>query len=305
MSKSALESDHRLRHVAPFALVAVVIIAASLLLTRSQRTDTALSIDAYRGLASWVDIYDSGAWRNPDATVKDMASHGVRTVFVQTGNSTSKGAVFKPSAQESFIRAAHARGMKVVAWYLPSMENVDGDYSRIARAFRFRTSDGQRFDSLALDIESTAVSPEIARNQALSELSAKIRNLVGESYPLGGIIPSPVSLAKKAGHWDTFPYQSVAQTYDVILPMGYYTYDGRGAAVAKAATIDNVRILRAQPGCASVPIHLIGGLADKSTTADVRAFSSAARRSGCIGTSLYSWTGTTDADWKALGGVSR
>ena len=305
MLKRTLKSEHPLRNVTWLALAAAVIIAASLLLVRALRTDRAPSIDAYRGLASWVDIYDRDAWRDPEATVKDMASHGVRTVFVQTGNSTSKAAIFKPSAQESFIRAAHARGMKVVAWYLPSMENVDRDYSRVAQAIRFRTSDGQRFDSLALDIESTAITPELARNQALSELSGKIRNLVGESYPLGGIIPSPVSLAKKAGHWDTFPYESVAKTYDVILPMGYYTYDGRGATVAKAATIDNVRILRAQPGCASVPVHLIGGLADKSTAADVRAFASAARHSGSIGTSLYSWTGTTDADWKALGGISK
>ena len=30
------------------------------------------SVDAYRGLASWVDIYDTRAWRDPAAAVSDM-----------------------------------------------------------------------------------------------------------------------------------------------------------------------------------------------------------------------------------------
>lgn len=304
MRKRTPKSDRPLRSFAWIAIAVAALIAASLLLARVL-PGTKLSVAAYRGLASWVDIYDRRAWADPEATVKDMASHGVSTVFVQTGNSTSEHAIFDPPAQEAFIRAAHARGMKVVAWYLPSMVNVDYDYDRVASAIRFKTSDGQHFDSLALDIESTAIIPELARNKALDALSAKIRGLVGASYPLGAIIPSPVSLAKKAGHWDTFPYESVAKTYDVMLPMGYYTYEGRGTAVARAATLGNVRILRAQPGCAKVPIHLIGGLADKSTSGEVQAFANAARQSGCIGTSLYSWTGTTEADWKALRGTNR
>ncbi len=301
MRERTQQSDQLLLNVAGVALVAIVLAVTSLLLAHIERP----SVDAYRGLASWVDVYDGRAWANPEAAVKDMASHGVRTLFVQTGNSTSKSAVFNPRAQAAFIRAAHARGMKVVAWYLPDMVNVTYDYDRIAQAIRFKTSDGQRFDSLALDIESTAISQESARNRALDVLSWKIRSLVGASYPLGAIIPSPVGIAKKAGYWDTFPYESVAKVYDVFVPMGYYTYHGRGAAAALADTLGNVRILRAQPGCANVPIHLIGGLAEKSTPAEVQAFANATRKSGCIGGSLYSWTGTTAADWKALRGISR
>jgi hypothetical protein len=86
----------------------------------------------------------------------------------------------------------------------------------------------------------------------------------------------------------------------VILPMGYYTFEGRGSAQARATTLANVRILRAQPGCASASIHLIGGLAEKSTTAEVQAFAQTSQDSGCLGASLYSWAGTTKSDWTSL-----
>lgn len=287
------------------ALVVAVLVAVSARESPSGRADAALSVDAYRGLGTWVDIHDGAAWKDPEAAVADMSGHGVRTLYLQTGNSTQESAVFEPAGQERFIRAAHARGLKVVAWYLPDLLDVTYDYHRVTQAIGFRTSDGQRFDSFALDIESIAVKDEEARNRALDSLGKLIRRLVGATYPLGAIIPSPVSLAKKAGHWDSFPYGSVAATYDVLLPMGYYTYDGRGAAVARADTLGNVAILRDQPGCSEVPVHLIGGLAHKSTAAEVRAFAIALRSTGCIGASLYDWAGTSGADWRELRNIGR
>ena len=306
-------SDRFLLAITMVAVTAVAIAATSMLLAdtsapptpTAKRVSAAPSIDAYRGLGSWVDMFDARAWADPEATVNDMASHGVRTLFIETGNSTSKTAVFEPQAQETFIRTAHIRGMKVVAWYLPDMRDLTYDYDRIAQTIAFETSDGQHFDSFALDIESTKVTPEVARNRALNRLSQKIRALVGQSYPLGAIIPSPVGIAKQVHYWDTLPYASIAKTYDVFVPMGYYTYHGHGASAVASDTAGNIRILRAQPGCATVPIHLIGGLAEKSNPAEVQAFADATVQSGCIGASLYGWVGTSASDWKALQGVNR
>ena len=134
----------------------------------------------------------------------------------------------------------------------------------------------------------------------LEQLSAKIRKLVGPTYPVGAIIPSPVGLTRPHSVWGNFPYSMLPRYYDIFVPMGYYTFHGKGAAAASADALGNVRILREQPGCADMPIHLIGGLAEKSTTAEVQAFANATQKSGCIGASLYSWPGTTKADWKAL-----
>jgi hypothetical protein len=261
------------------------------------------SLDAYRGLGTWVDIFDQQAWKDPAAAVADMASHGVRTLFIETGNSHSKTAFKDVPATGTFIREAHARGMRVVAWYLPYFKDEAMDLDRVTQAIRFATSDGQSFDGFALDIESSAVKPESKRIAALQSLSLKIRAVAGPTYPLGAIIPSPVGLARKSGYWDTFPYTAVARTYDVILPMSYYTYHATGASQVASDVAGNVRIIRAQPGCATVPIHLIGGIANKSTAGEVAAFVRATREGGCVGASLYEWAGTSSGQWQELRAV--
>jgi hypothetical protein len=258
------------------------------------------SIDAYKGLASWVDIYDERAWNDPASAVKDMAGHGVKTLFIETANSNSGPALNQPGALQTFIHEAHARHMRIVAWYLPDMQSVSTDYDRIAQAIRFTTADGQKFDSFALDIESDSLQPISARNAALGELSGKIRGLVGPTYPLGAIIPSPVALSTKPAYWGGFPYTMLAQTYNVFVPMSYYTYHGNGLVAAYSDTSSNVKVIRAQNGCSKIPIHLIGGIAENSSPEEVRAFMGAARDTGCIGAGLYGWAGTSPGGWQEL-----
>ncbi len=257
-------------------------------------------LDAYRGLASWVDLYDTRAWRDPAAAVRDMAGHGVRTIFIETASTRSSSGIANRSALGAFVTEAHARQMYVVAWYPPNMRAGSADYDRIVQAVEFVTADGQKFDSVALDIESTAVKRVSVRNRNIVALSKKIRSRVGSAYPLGAIIPSPVGLRKQTGFWNVFPYTALATSYDVYLPMGYYTYHVHSAAGAYADTIANMRILRAQRGCKTIPVHLIGGLSGGSSAAEVRQFARGARETGCIGASLYDWVGTGAAQWRQL-----
>ena len=262
------------------------------------------SIDAYRGLGAWVDIFDERAWKDPAAAVADMASHGVRTLYLQTGNSHSDTAFKDVAATEAFIRESHDHGLRVVAWYLPYLKDEALDLDRVTQAIRFRTSDGQSFDGFALDIESSSVKPESKRILALESLTFKIRAVAGPAYALGGIIPSPVGLAKKTGYWDTFPYEMVARAYDLLLPMAYYTYHGKGADAVYTDAKENMRLLRAEPGCATIPVHLIGGLAGKTTAAETAAFVRAVADTKCIGASLYDWVSTGAAEWQALSPVA-
>jgi len=190
--------------------------------------------------------------------------------------------------------------MFVVAWYLPTLKTKSKDYERIVQAIEFTTPDGQKVDSFALDIESTAVKSFSKRNRNLAELSRRLREHVGPDYTLGGIIPSPVGLTKRTGFWDVFPYSEVAASYDVLLPMAYYTFDASNAAEARAYALSSMRILRAQPGCSEVPVHLIGGIADKSSSSEIRAFAQAAKETGCIGVSIYDWAGMSAGRWRAL-----
>jgi len=261
------------------------------------------SVDAYRGLGSWVDIYDPRAFARPAAAIRNMAAHGVRTLYVETSNSDQSLPIMHPAQLRILIREAHAHKMRIVAWYLPRFTSVSHDAARIEKAIHFHTADGQRFDSFALDIESTDVGNVAARNRAVQQLSAKVRRMAGPSYPLGAIIPSPLDI--KHGFWgNPFPYRALARTYDAFLPMSYYTFRVHGAGPTRARTIADVRLIRAQPGCSRVPIHMIGGLANKSNPAEVRALASGVRASRSIGGSLYTWSGTSPAEWRQLRSLS-
>jgi len=257
-------------------------------------------LDAYRELGTWIDLWDARAWNDPAGTVKDAADHGVRTLFIQTGNARSTSGISNPAAMREFIKEAHAHKMYVIAWYLPTLKTGSVDYERFVQAIEFSTEDGQKFDSFALDIESTAVKPVSARNESLLELSARMRKRVGAKYPLGAITPSPVGLRKQTGFWNVFPWREVAGVYDVLVPMAYYSYDSRSATQARTYALSSMKIIRAQPGCSTIPVHLIGGISNGSSAAEVRAFTKAARETGCIGASNYDWAGMNSARWKAL-----
>jgi hypothetical protein len=255
---------------------------------------------AYKGLGAWIDIWDAEAFEHPEATVKDLAGHGVKTIFIETSNTDRTYAIIRPDRMRRIIRAAHARKMKVVAWYLPTFEHTTRDYGRIAKALAFRTSDGQRFDGFALDIESSKVKPASTRNARLLSLSRKIRAKAGPKYPLGAIIPSPVGIQTNKKYWPGFPYGELAAIYDAFVPMSYFTYHGDGADAAYLDTANNVAIFRAQSGCASETLHLAGGIASKSSAAEVAAFVRAAEETSVVGVSLYDWASMKQSHWDAL-----
>src|SRR5579859_3338794 len=73
----------------------------------------------FRGLGTWVDIYGT-EWADPEAAVAAMAQHGVKTLYLETGNYSHPAPVYRPAEAGRFIDAAHAAGMRIVAWYLPS-----------------------------------------------------------------------------------------------------------------------------------------------------------------------------------------
>ena len=261
-------------------------------------------IGAYRGLGAWVDIFESRAWRRPAKTVADMASHGVRTIYLQTSNYSRGTSIVHREGVAKFLAAAHARDMQVVAWYLPGFTRLRRDLQRSMAAITYRSPSGQRFDSFALDIEASILEPPSKRSKRLLRLSRKLRARVGQDYALGGIIPSPVGI-QLAGkrYWPGFPYAGLAQVYDVFVPMGYFTYHVNGAEKVHDETVRNVEILREETGDPSVPIHLIGGIADRASGAEVEAFVRAGREHGVVGASIYNWSLTRDHDWAPLEAV--
>ncbi len=257
----------------------------------------------YSGLGSWVDIFDDAAWSDPEATVRTMYRQGAAILFLQSASSRPGPPVFRPARTARFLRAAHARGITVVAWYLAPYVDRAYETRRAIKAIRFESRDGERFDSFALDIETAADSPAAPlRNRRLLAMSERLREVVGPRYPLGAIIPSPAGLAMPHGHrwWPDFPYRALHRLYDAFLPMSYYTYHATTAEGAYRDTRRNIRLLRRETGDRRVPIHLIGGGAWDSNAAEGRAFARAANDYGVIGASMYDHVTMGAEDWRAL-----
>ena len=294
--------------IRPSSLVLVLLVVACLVAFGAaaalpQAAAASAPVIAYRGLGTWVDMYDTRAWDDPAAAVADMQRHGVRTLFLETSNYHWPSALNRPKAMGALIEAAHARGLRVVAWYLPGFNDPSKDYKRSMAAIDYRSATGQKFDSFSLDIEASIVKDVAVRNSRLRSLSKRIRAAVGASYALGACIPSPAGMAMHTSYWPRFPYRMLAGIYDVFVPMGYYTYHGDGYAHAYSETRDNIRIIREKTGRPTVPIHVIAGDAAKSSGGETTGYVRALRENGALGGSMYDWATTSDASWRALANV--
>lgn len=230
-----------------------------------------------------------------------MARDGVRTLYLQTGNYGQRVALVRPHALGRFVDAAHAHGLRVVAWYLPSFDAPARDARRALAAIRFRSARGERFDAFALDIEASIVKPVSLRNRRLLSLSVRLRKAVGRRYPLGAIVPSAVGMRRHPGYWPRFPYRGLARSYDVFLPMAYATdAHVRGSKATRAYDAADIAAIRARTGRPHVPIHLIGGLADAMGGKETAGFMRAVGDCSPVGYSLYEFSITRPATWKAL-----
>jgi hypothetical protein len=257
------------------------------------------SLGPYRGLATWVDIYDTQLWSDPEATIEAIRVEGVRTLFLETSNYQHR-AIVHPLLVGRFIDAAHAAGIDIVAWYLPSFVRPSKDLRKITAAIRYLSPSGQSFDSFALDIESPAVAIVGRRTRRLLDLSAAIRNEVGARYPLGAIVPNPVRLAQPDTYWPGFPYQGLERWYDVFLPMCYSSGDVAGLGRTTRYASRCIELVRAGTGRSTVPIHEIGGIADELDRREVRGFVHAVRSHGILGGSLYDFATTDRRAWAQL-----
>jgi hypothetical protein len=253
------------------------------------------TLDAYRGLGTWVSIYSHNTLADPLGSVVRMRAQGVRTLYLETSNWRQSVDIVRPSTIATMIEAAHAQGMNVVAWYLPSYKPVRTDLRRALTAIGFTTPTAQRFDGFALDIEATEVGSIPLRNRLQARLAASLRRSVGPDYPLGAIVPEAGAL-----FWPGFPYIQTSRYFDVFLPMAYFTFRVHGAAAVRNYVTRNISAIKSAVGSNTL-VHPIGGEAAHATPSEVAAYVRAARAGRAIGTSLYDFAGTTLAAWSQLG----
>ncbi|MEA2581898.1 MAG: hypothetical protein QOE83_2790 [Actinomycetota bacterium] len=260
-------------------------------------------IGPFQGLGVWVDVWDSTAWAHPGAAINDMAAHGVRTLYLETSNYNRPAPFADKAGVIAFLDAAKRAHIRVIAWYLPGFVKPSEDVKRSLAAIRFRTPAGNAFTGFGLDIESPAVSNVALRTERLLSESASLRTQAGPSYPLAAIIPQPLGMVHNPTYWPGFPYQNLASTYDVMMPMTYFSWKTHGTNGAHQIVNQNIELIRQNVGDDQVPIHVIGGIAQESTLEATLGFVRSIRENGIIGASSYTWPGITTGQWKILAGI--
>jgi hypothetical protein len=248
-------------------------------------------VAAYRGWGTWVDVYD---WtrkytdNKPTVGVADvdrMADVGVQTVYIQSSTWEAPGDLIETDLLMPMIARAHERGMRVISWYLPTLEDPNNDMRRLAAISQLPV------EGIAVDIESRKVTDVAERNRRLLALSATLRQYL-PGRTLGAIVLPPVVMeVVNPNYWPGFPWSQLAPYYDVWLPMSYWTNrtSASGYRDGYRYTTEDIVRLRNNLGQPGALVHTIGGIASECTPSDVDGMVRAAAQQGVIGGSLYDW----------------
>ena len=267
----------------------------------------ARDLTVFSGLGTWIDVYDwsvtfnRGDGRVELADIDRMAAAGVQTLYVQTGKWDAPTHVLEPERLLPMVARAKELGMAVVGWYLPTFEDPRTDIHRLMEASRL-----PGVDAIAVDIESLKFKDVDERNRRLIELSVNLRAAIPDRAI--GAIPYPpvVTDVINPNLWPRFPWAELAPIYDVWLPMSYQSdrKPDSGYRDAYRYTAENIDRLRVRLGRPDVPVHTIGGIADRTSTDDAAAIVRAGSERRVIGGSLYDWRTTGPELWAPLAGFS-
>jgi hypothetical protein len=254
----------------------------------------------FGGLGTWVDIYDGGVFAAPESTAQRIAARGVRTVWVETANYGASADVVNGARVGRLVDALHARGVRVVAWYLPGHVKPALDVRRSLAMLTFRTATGQAFDGVALDIESTELRNAGLRSRRAVALARRLRAEAGQT-PLAIVPFNPRGLERRPTTWPGFPWAELAQSADAFAPMVYTGGSLKGFDATYGYVTRALRLLRAQTGDPDVAIHVAGGVANRLGPEELEGFVAAVDDDGAtIGVSLYDWATTPARAWPAL-----
>ncbi|MGH3110900.1 MAG: hypothetical protein ACRDQT_08285 [Gaiellaceae bacterium] len=259
----------------------------------------------FGGLGTWTDIYDGRVYAQPEATAARIAARGVKTVWAETANYRASADVVQSARLGRFVEALHARGVRVVAWYLPGHVNHGRDIRRARAMLSFRTANGQAFDGIALNVEGTRLRNVALRSRRAVDLTRRIRREAGD-IPLAIVPFNPRGLERRPTTWPRFPWAELAQSADAFAPMiytgGAYTgFDATYGYVTRA-----IRLLRTHTQNPDVAIHVAGGVANRLGREELEGFAAAVADDGrTIGVSLYDWETTPAGHWRILTSLSR
>ena len=281
------------------ALAAAATVVLALLVSGAGAATRADAQGPFGGLATWVDVYDGAVYRTPEATAARIAARGVRTVFAETANDRSTVDVVGPEALGRFVDALHAQGIAVVGWYLPGFVKPALDVRRTRAMLSFRTPEGGAFDAVALDVESLRLKSVGLRNRRLLALASRLDAEAGD-VAVAAITYPGRAFERHLSWWPGFPWSDLTPLFDAFVPMAYTGGGFKGYDATYGYVARSLRLLRAAVG-PDVPVHAAGGVANRMSAEELKAFTDAVLDDGTVaGWSLYDFATTPPGAWKAL-----
>ena len=245
----------------------------------------AADLSAIAGKGIWVTN-----WPKTDVDVPRLVARakaaGLTNVWVRTGG--SRQGWYGDRVLPELVPAAHAAGLKVVAWDFPFLSDPVADAERAKRALDLG------IDAIAPDVETTAEGTHASPRRVELYLSL-VRSYAGDR-PVAATVPRPTPQRIA-----TFPYASFAPYADVFVPMVYWSCKEPGALVAESLSFLG-RWLPVAPVGQAYDMGSEGGRVGVPTQAETWRFLDAAKRGGAVGASLWTIEQVGPGQWTALSG---
>jgi hypothetical protein len=242
------------------------------------------------GKGMWLTTWAHSVVDVPRVIARAKAA-GLHQLWIRTGG--SEQGWYGDRLLTALLPAAHAAGLKVVAWDFPTLSDPLQDVRR-ARHDLLGTFGGHRIDAFSADIE-TIYEGTFNTPQRVQVYLSRIRRDAGNLPVVATVLrPTPAQLA-------TYPYRAEAPYVDVFAPMVYWSCNEPGITAAQSL----------RPLAKLRPVHLIGQSYDMGpeggrhglpTAREIWRFLDVAKRAGAVGASLYLYSQTRAPQWRALGG---
>lgn len=229
----------------------------------------AASLDAVAGKGIWVTNFKQTPVDVPRVVARARAA-GARSIWIRTGGRQGYyGDRFLPA----LVPAAHAAGLRVVAWDFPFLSDPVADAERARRAY----ADG--IDAFSPDIE-TAAEGTYATARRVELYLSLVRSYAGR-LPVLATVPRPTPR-----RWKSFPYKAFVPYADVFVPMIYWSCHEPGKLVEQSLR-ELGALLPVAPAGQAYDMGEEGGRRGTPTREETLRFLDVARRGGALGASLW------------------
>jgi hypothetical protein len=295
----------------PWILVVFVALALGWPAGSAQASDFDAKVLPFAGLGTWVDVYDyvpgfPGDGGPPPVTlgaIDDMADLGVQTLYLQAAQDDSRitGSTVAPKLLGSYLRRAHDRGMQVVAWYVPKFYDQAPTFAASARCTTFAAAASGSTPSPSTSSGRRACRTPPPQRGAREARQARPRHR--GRHRARAITLEPVLLEDvNANYWPAFPWKKLQSSFDVWLPMNYWTNRNTASGFRDGFTYTSENIKRVRNHLDEPDAARARGRWRRrpGTSRDYDGFVRAAKRRDAIGWSIYDFNTTTSAVWARL-----